>query len=140
MKIPADLTGEHADLYRMVAAALAAGVLVVLFILSEPVDLRRHNALLNYFSQLQSDEARLGEAVLQLNFSLSNNYDRATAIIDHMRKTGRELQEGEVAADLRKDADFQQQLLLLEKRLSAKQDALETFESLNRSEEHTSEL
>jgi diguanylate cyclase (GGDEF)-like protein/PAS domain S-box-containing protein len=115
----------------MVAAALAAGVLVVLFILSEPIDLRRHNALLNYFSQLQSDEARLGEAVLQLNFSLSNNYDHATAIIDHMRKTGRELQEGEVAADLRKDADFQQQLLLLEKRLSAKQDALETFKSLN---------
>ena len=124
-------TGEHADLYRMAGAALAAGILVVLFVLTEPVDLRRHNKLLGHFSQLQNDEARLGEAVLQLNFSLSNNYDHATAIIRHMGDTARELREGEVAADLRKDAEFQQQLLTLEQRLSAKQDALETFKSRN---------
>ena len=43
MKLP-DLIGEHTGLYRMAAAALAAGILVVLFILTEPVDLRRHNA------------------------------------------------------------------------------------------------
>lgn len=122
---------EHADLYRMVVAALAAGILVVLFVLTEPVDLRRHNALLNYFSQLQNDEARLGEAVLQLNFSLSNNYDQATAIIGHMRETARELRVGEAAADLRRVADFQQQLLLLDQRLSAKMDALDTFKSRN---------
>ena len=97
MKLP-DFIGEHADLYRMTAAALAAGVLVVLFIFTEPVNLRHHNALLNYFSQLQSDEAQLGEAVLQLNFSLSNNYDHATAIIAHMREIARERQEGEAAA------------------------------------------
>ncbi len=130
MKLP-DLIGEHTGLYRMAAAALAAGVLVVLFILTEPVDLRRHNALLNYFSQLQSDEARLGEAVLQLNFSLSNNYDHATAIIAHMRETARELREGEAAADLRKVDEFRQQMLLLDQRLSDKQDALETFKSRN---------
>ena len=124
-------TGEHADLYRMAGAALAAGILVVLFVLTEPVDLRRHNILLGYFSQLQNDEARLGEAVLQLNFSLSNNYDHATAIIRHMGDTARELREGEVAADLRKDAEFQQQLLTLEQRLYGKQDALETFKSRN---------
>ena len=130
MKLP-DLIGEHTVLYRMVAAALAAGILVVLFVLTEPVDLRRHNALLNSFGQLQSDEARLGEAVLQLNFSLSNNYDHATAIIAHMRATARELHEGEAATDLRKVDEFQQQLLLLDQRLTSKQDALETFKSRN---------
>ena len=126
-----DCISEHADLYRMVAAGVAAGFLVVLFILTEPVDLRRHNALLNYFSQLQNDEARLGEAVLQLNFSLSNNYDQATAIIGHMRETGHELREGEAASDLRNVGDFQQQLTLLEQRLSSKTDALESFKSRN---------
>jgi diguanylate cyclase (GGDEF)-like protein/PAS domain S-box-containing protein len=130
MKLP-DLINENADLYRMVTAALAAGVLVVLFVLTEPVDLRRHNTLLNYFSQLQNDEARLGETVLQLNFSLTNNYDRATAIINHMREIERELQEGEAAVDLRKVVEFQQQLLLLEQRLLTKADALETFKSHN---------
>jgi diguanylate cyclase (GGDEF)-like protein/PAS domain S-box-containing protein len=130
MKLP-DFIGENADLYRMAAAALAAGVLVVLFIFTEPVDLRRHNALLNNFSQLQSDEARLGEAVLQLNFSLSNNYDYATAIIAHMRETASELREGEAATELRKVEEFQQQLLLLDQRLTSKQDALETFKSRN---------
>jgi diguanylate cyclase (GGDEF)-like protein/PAS domain S-box-containing protein len=127
----ANPSSEHADLYRMAAAALAAGILVVLFVLTKPVDLRRHNALLNYFSQLQNDEARLGEAVLQLNFSLSNNYDHVTAIIAHMRETARELNEGEAAAGLRKVADFQQQLVLLDQRLSAKTDALDTFKSRN---------
>ena len=128
---PANPLNEHADLYRVAAAALAAGVLVVLFFLTEPVDLRRHNALLNYFSQLQNDEARLGEAVLQLNFSLTNNYDHATAIIGHMRETARELRVGEAAADLRRVADFQQQLSSLDQRLSAKMDALDTFKSRN---------
>jgi diguanylate cyclase (GGDEF)-like protein/PAS domain S-box-containing protein len=123
--------GEHADLYRMAAAALAAGILVVLFVLTQPVDLRRHNILLSHFSHLQSDDARLGEAVLELNFNVSNNYDQVTAIIGHMRGTVRELREGEAADDLRQDAEFQQQLLALEQRLSAQQDALEKFKSRN---------
>jgi len=123
--------GEHVDLYRMAAAAVAAGLLVLLFVFTQPVDLRRHNTLLGYFSQLQSDEARLGEAVLQLNFSLSNNYDQATAIIGHMRDTVRKLQEGETAAVLREDIEFNQQLLSLEQRLSVKVEALERFKSTN---------
>jgi len=131
MKLRDLISERHAGLSRMLAAALAACVLVVLFVLTEPVDLHRHNALLNHFSQLQRDEARLGEAVLQLNFSLSNNYDQAVAIIDHMHSIERDLRDGEVAADLRNFAEFQQQLLLLEQRLASKQEALETFKSHN---------
>ena len=123
--------GEHADLYRMGAAAVAAGLLVVLFALTQPVDLRRHNILLSQFSLLQSDETRLGEAVLQLNFSLSSNYDQVTEIIGRMRNVAHQLQEGEAAGDLRRDAEFQEQLLLLGQRLSVKQDALEKFKSRN---------
>jgi len=123
--------GEHADLYRMRAATAAAGLLVLLFAFTQPVDLRRHNLLLSHFSHLQSDEARLGEAVLQLNFSLSNNYDQATAIIGHLRSTVRELRESDAAADLRENMAFEQQLRALEVRLAAQQEALERFKSRN---------
>jgi diguanylate cyclase (GGDEF)-like protein/PAS domain S-box-containing protein len=123
--------GEHADLYRLGTAVFAAGLVVVLFVATQPVDLRRHNVLLSHFSRLQSDEARLGEAVLQLNFNLSNNYDEVTAVIGHLRDTVRELRESEATSDLRDDVEFQQQLRLLEQRLSTKQDALEGFKSRN---------
>jgi len=131
LKTIGTLRRQHADLLRITAAALAAGLLVVLFMLTQPVDLRRHNLLLGYFSQLQSDETRLGESVLTLNFSLTNNYDQVTAIIGHMRSTVLELRDGEAASDLRQDLEAQQQLPLLEHRLAEKAQALEKFKSLN---------
>jgi len=124
-------TGEHADLFRMGAATFAAILLVALFAFTQPVDQRRHNALLSYLGELQSDEARLGESVLELNFSLSNNYDSVNAIIDRMRKILRVLQEGKADKNLSKDAEFQQQLHLLEQRLSLQSDVLEQFKSSN---------
>ncbi|MFH0934421.1 MAG: diguanylate cyclase, partial [Pseudomonadota bacterium] len=126
-----DSIGEHADMYRLAAAALAAGTLVILFFITGPVDLRRHNALLNHFSKLQNEEARLGEAVLQLNFSLSNNYDRVNEIMANLLATGRELRDGEDAVELRNETDFMLQLLALEQRLTTKAEALETFKSRN---------
>lgn len=126
-----DSIGEFAVMYRLAAAALAAAILVILFFVTGPVDLRRHNALLNHFSKLQNEEARLGEAVLQLNFSLSNNYDRVNEIMANLLATGRELREGGDASELRNVSDFMQQLLALEQRLAAKAEALETFKSRN---------
>ena len=123
--------GEHADLYRVVVAVATAVLLVVAFALTQPVDLRHHNILLGYFSQLQRDDARLGEAVLRLHFNLANNYDHVTALNKNMRDIARELRGGEAASDLREDAGFQQQLRLLEQRLSAGEDALERFKSSN---------
>lgn len=122
---------EHADLYRIAAAIAAAVFLVILFVITQPVDLRRHNNLLGYFSQLQRDDALLGEAVLQLHFNLANNYDQVTAISKSMRDIAGELRSGETARDLRKDAVFLQQLQKLEKRLIVEQDALERFKSNN---------
>jgi diguanylate cyclase (GGDEF)-like protein/PAS domain S-box-containing protein len=104
---------------------------VALFVATQPVDLSRHNTLLGYFGQLQKDDARLGEAVLQLHFNLENNYDQVTAIAKNMRDTVRELHNGEAASELRKDAKFQQQLRLLEQHISSDQEALENFKSNN---------
>ncbi|MBY0577218.1 MAG: EAL domain-containing protein [Gallionellaceae bacterium] len=122
---------QHADLYRIAAAVAAAALLVALFVITQPVNLHRHNTLLGHLSQLQKDNALLGEAVLQLHFNLENNYDHVTAISKNMRDTLRELRNGDAASDLRKDAEFQQQLRLLEQHISADQDALERFKSDN---------
>lgn len=119
------------DHIRIATTTLGAVLLVVLYLHTQPVDLQRHNTLLSYFSHLQRDEARLGETVLQLNFSLSNNYDEATSITRHMRDIARELRKGETIGELRDEAEFQRQLSLLEQRLSDKQEALERFKSQN---------
>jgi len=123
--------GEQADLYRMGAATFTAITLVILFMLTQPIDLRSHNVLLSYFSQLQRDEARLGETVMELNFSLSNNYDKVNSIISNMREVVGELREGHAASSLNKDTEFQQKLHLLEQRLSVQGDVLEQFKSSN---------
>jgi hypothetical protein len=107
-----------ADLYRMGSVAAAVVALVLVFGLTQPINLPRHNAMLEHFSHLQNDESRLGEAVLQLNFSLTNNYDQVTGLIEHLRAIVRELREGEVARVLREDEAFMQQLDLLQQRLN----------------------
>ena len=122
---------EHTDLYRIAAAIAAAVFLVILFVVTQPVDLRRHNTLLGYFSQLQKNDALLGEAVLQLHFNLTNNYDQVTAISKNMRDIVRELRSGEATRDLREAPEFRRQLQLLEQRLPVKEDALERFKSNN---------
>ena len=121
----------YANLYRMSAAILAAVLLIFLFIFTQPIDLRQHNNLLNNFNNLHSDEARLGETVLELNFSLSNNYDQINLIIAHIRSTVKELKEGPAAANLRKESEFRQKLQVLDERLFAQVDALERFKSSN---------
>jgi diguanylate cyclase (GGDEF)-like protein/PAS domain S-box-containing protein len=123
--------GRHADLYRIAAAIATAAVLVALFVLTQPVDLARHNALLSALGQLQQDEIRLGEEVLKLRFRLLNNYDQVTAIASRLRDTSRELRDGDVAVDLRQDPDFLRQLEVLEQRLAVKLDGLERFKSAN---------
>lgn len=122
---------NHADYYRVGGVLVVAVLLVLLFVLTQPINLRRHNALLNHFSQLQSDESRLGEAVLQLNFNLSNNYDQVNALTAQMLATVRELSDGDAGIDLRQATDFQQELQQLRQRLTRKQDLLEQFKSRN---------
>ena len=134
MKLPERMVSHFlrfADLYRMGSVAAAVGALILVFGLTQPINLPRHNAMLAHFSQLQNDESRLGEAVLQLNFSLTNNYDQVTGLMEHMRATERELRDGEVARSLRQDEGFLQQLNLLQQRLVSKEENLERFKSRN---------
>ena len=134
MKLPAfpvKNLAVHADLYRIAAAIALAVLLVVVFLLTQPLDQQRQNTLLNDFARLQRDDARLGEGVLQLKFSLSNDYDQVTAIMADMRAVAAELRHGSAARDLRADAKFDRQLQLLDQRLSDQAAALEKFKSQN---------
>ena len=134
MKSPGKIAAhflQYADLYRMGSVATAVVILILAFGLTQPINLQRHNAMLEHFSQLQSDESRLGEAVLQLNFNLNNNYDQVTGLIEHMRTIERELREGDSARALHQNEAFVQQLRLLQQRLVSKEESLEKFKSRN---------
>jgi|GEM_PF-1332381 len=122
---------QHPDLQRMMATVAAAALLVLLFVLTQPIDIGQHNRLLAHFSQLQRDEALLGEEVLQLNFSLSIDYDQATTLMGHLESTAKQLREGGLARDLRTHPDFERQLQVLSERLAVKRHALERFKSRN---------
>ncbi len=122
---------SHLEDYRLASMVMAGGLLIGLFVLTQPVNMRHHNALMSHFSQLQSDESRLGEAVLRLSFNLANNYDQVTALINNLHTTVGELREGEAASDLRGVDEFEHQLRLLEQRMSLKQEVLERFKSRN---------
>lgn len=122
---------RYADVHQLAAAILIAVTLVVLYVLTTPVATQRHYTLLSYFNQLERDEGRLGEAILQLNFSLSNHYDHVNMLMARMRAVVNELRAGEAATDLRKLDEFQHQLRLLETKLTAMTEALETFKSRN---------
>lgn len=117
--------------FSIAVAVLVSALLVTLFFLTRPLDMVRHNSLVQQFSSLQSNDARLGEAVLQLNFSLSNNYDHVSAIAHAMRITVTELQQGEQARELRQDKAFATELDQLSQALHKKVEALEAFKSRN---------
>jgi diguanylate cyclase (GGDEF)-like protein/PAS domain S-box-containing protein len=122
---------HFSDLHRMGAAVFSAILLVVFFVLTQPINQQRHNTLMSYFSQLQSDQANLVETVLELNFSLSNNYDKVNAIFEHMREAARLLRETYTSGYLNKDVRFKEKLELFEKRLVIQSEALEQFKSSN---------
>jgi diguanylate cyclase (GGDEF)-like protein/PAS domain S-box-containing protein len=123
--------GKYSPLYHVAVAALASLACMILFLRAQPVDLHRHNLLMGYLTQLQRDEALLGEEVMRLGFHLANDYDQMTAIATRLRTAVRELRTGEAGDTVQQDAEFQQQLQVVEQRLQVKFEALEKFKSKN---------
>jgi diguanylate cyclase (GGDEF)-like protein/PAS domain S-box-containing protein len=68
---------------------------------------------------------------MRLGFQLANDYDQMTAIATRLRNAVRELRTGEAGGTVRKDTEFQQQLVVVEQRLQVKFEALEKFKSKN---------
>ena len=128
---PVRLGARNADLYRMVAAVAAAVGMVVLTVVTQPVDPVRHGALLAAIGQLQRDEIQLGEEVLRLRFWLLNNYDEAATLGRRLGDGIREMRQGPTAVDVRADAGFASALDALDRRLASKLDGLERFKSAN---------
>lgn len=129
MRMPG--AGNYSALFHVAIAAVATLACMILFFRAQPVDLQRHNLLTGYLTQLQRDEALLGEEVMRLGFNLTNDYDQLTAIATRLRNAVRALRTEEVGAAVRNDADFQEQLWVVEQRLKVKAEALERFKSKN---------
>jgi diguanylate cyclase (GGDEF)-like protein/PAS domain S-box-containing protein len=123
--------GKYGALLQVAVAASGVVLCLVLFFRTQPVELRRHNLLMHHLTQLQRDEALLGEEVMRLGFNLANDYDQMTAIAIRLRRTVRELKAEGEGGGLQNAPEFQNQLLLLEDRLATKFDASEKFKSTN---------
>ena len=134
MNLPPNLArlwDDPTDVLRIAGALLAAGALIVAFVQTPHGDVARHDALTESLAALQRNEARLGEAVLQLNFNPSGHYDEVTAIMADMQALSATLRDGDAAAAVRADAQFERQLTLLEHRVVQRQMALDGFKSRN---------
>jgi diguanylate cyclase (GGDEF)-like protein/PAS domain S-box-containing protein len=123
--------GKYSALLHVAIAAVATVLCMVFFFMAQPVDQHRHNLLISDLTLLQRDEALLGEEVMRLGFNLASDYDQVTAISARLSNVVHELRSGEAGSAVRKNAEFQQQLQLVEQRLQLKFEALEKFKSKN---------
>ncbi len=118
-------------LARIVAIFVAVGLLVFMFFMTQPVNNEHHHALMTQFAQLQHNQSRLGELVLQLNFSLSNNYDEVNEVMQAISSSIQELKNGDNAVEACRYLPFVKTLLDTEQQIKNKNDALEHFKSNN---------
>lgn len=109
----------------------AAGFLLFLFVKARPVDPDTHNLLQADIRELQTRDAELGEAVLQIHYSLISNYDVAVATMQRMQELGAMLFQHLQQGLLPDTPQVRRELNELQERINQKQLALEQFKSNN---------
>ncbi len=67
--------------WQMSLIACAVALLLMLFVQAQPVDPDLHNLVVRDIAELQRKDTELGEAVLQLHYHLTNNYDAVAALM-----------------------------------------------------------
>ncbi len=122
---------RYKEQLRLVMVVLVMSVVVSLFWVTQPVDPEKHSDMVGSLSRLQRDDARLGEAVLQLNFSLASNNDMLVSLMRDMNETMQQIRELAKQMNLMSDESFSTQLQALELNLQQKEALLERFKSRN---------
>lgn len=119
----------------LLASALATLLLLLGFWLTQPMQQKMHEATLARLALLQTDQSRLGEAVLQHNFNLNINYDDVNALMQRLQATNAALLASPVAKSGRQNNAqpnaFAHQLQQVQAQLQAKAELLERFKSQN---------
>lgn len=110
---------------------IAAVCLLILFVKARPVNPESHNRLAGDFRELQTLDAELGEAVLQIHYRLINNYDTVVAIMKRMRALSGSILQLELAGKLPDAPEFINEIGMLQQQIAQKEIALEQFKSSN---------
>lgn len=105
--------------------------LLILYVKSQAVDPIKHNIVANHIAELQRDDTELGEAVLQLNYHLVNNYDAVVAIMQRIEMLSLKIEQHSKNGLLPDTPTVRHELLDLEQQVVHKSQQLEQFKSNN---------
>ncbi|MDX8378456.1 MAG: response regulator [Gallionella sp.] len=105
--------------------------LLALYLKSQAVDPVGHNSVVGHISELQRDDIELGEAVLQLNHHLVNNYDGVVALMQRIEMLSAQLAQYHKKGLLPDTPTVRQELLELKQQVAHKSQQLERFKSHN---------
>lgn len=117
--------------WELILSCAGAAFLVFLFVKARPVDPDTHNLVQSDFRELQTREAELGEAVLQIHYRLISNYDAVVAIMQRIQRLGARLSQHHQSGLLPDTPEVRQELIVLKQHVEQKQAELEEFKSNN---------
>ena len=116
---------------QIAAAATALVILLLLFVKAQPVDPDLHNRVAGDIAELQKRDTELGEAVLQLHYRLTSNYDGVVALMQHIAELGAALQRHQQQGLLPDTPEARRALVVLRARIEKKAALLDDFKSGN---------
>ena len=112
------------------AVAAVAGLLW-LFVEAQPVDPDTHNRVVGDIAELQKRDTELGEAVLQLHYRLTNNYDVVVALMQRIEALGTALEDHHKNGLLPDTPEVNRALSNIRQQIAHKAEKLNEFKSNN---------
>ena len=112
------------------AVAAMAGLLW-LFVEAQPVDPDTHNRVVGDIVELQKRDTELGEAVLQLHYRLTNNYDAVVALMKRIEALGTALEDHHKNGLLPDTPEVNRALAGIRQQIENKAEKLDEFKSNN---------
>ena len=117
--------------WQMTLIAGAVALLLMLFVRAQPVDPDMHNLVVRDIAELQRKDTELGEAVLQLHYHLTNNYDAVAALMRRIDELDHALDQHLETGALPDNSQMRQALDELHSQIEYKSRQLEEFKSGN---------
>ena len=117
--------------WELILSCTAAAFLLFLFVKARSVDPDIHNLVQSDLRELQTGNAELGEAVLQIHYRLISNYDAVGATMQRMQTLSAGLSQYRQDGVLPDTPEVRQELSELQQQIELKQIALEQFKSNN---------
>ena len=119
------------DRWQVAISALAVVCLLVLFVKAQPVDPDRHNRLVSDIAELQKRDTELGEAVLQLHYRLTNNYDAVVSLMQRIQMLEIALEQYQRDGLLPDTPEIRQAFQQIHMQVALKATRLDEFKSNN---------